>query len=57
MKLSVKKLAALLTGVLISLTGCKDNTPDIVVISETDAKEVAFEDVATNVRVVPLVSD
>jgi len=57
MKLSVKKLAALLTATFISFTGCKEKTPDVVVINEKDAKEVTFEDVAINIRVVPLISD
>jgi hypothetical protein len=42
--------------VCLVLMGCKKKV-DAVVVSDDDAKEVGFEDVATNVRVVPLVSD
>lgn len=36
---------------------CKQNDPDVVIIDDDDAVEVNFEDVATDIRVVPLVSD
>ena len=57
MNLHVRKAVAILSGVMIAFAGCKEKTTDGLVISEKDAKEVAFEDVATNIRIVPLKSD
>lgn len=57
MKLLVKYYTTLLSGIMIAFTGCREKTPEVIIINEKDAKEVAFEDVATNIRVVPLISD
>ena len=39
------------------LLSCKHVDPDVVIIDDDDAVEVNFEDVATNVRVMPIISD
>ena len=42
----------------LSIMGCAEETvQDVPIVSNDDAVEVAFEDVATDVRIVPLISD
>ena len=50
-----RNLFLALIGSLV-FAGCKDET-EIIVVNDEEAQEVWFEDVATNVRVVPLVSE
>ena len=50
-----RNLFLALIGCLV-FTGCKDET-EIIVVNDEDAQEVWFEEVATNVRVVPLMSE
>lgn len=49
-----------MTAIVVSFTGCKKTQSFVNFVSITDcdnAQEVAFEDVATDVRIVPLISD
>lgn len=51
------RLAYTLLLPTVLLISCKQNDPDVVIVDDDDAVEVNFEDVATDIRVVPLVSD
>ena len=43
---------------MLTIMGCGNvNVKDVTVVDDEDAVEVSFEDVATNVRIVPLISD
>ena len=54
------RLFVCMTAIVMSFTGCKKTQSFVNFVSITDcdkAQEVAFEDVATDVRIVPLISD
>lgn len=43
---------------MLGIAGCgKSVSTDVIVINDDDAVEVAFEDVVTDIRIVPLISD
>ena len=53
----MKKLG-LIVCAMLGIAGCVDVTvKDVPVVDDDDAVEVAFEDVATDIRIVPLISD
>lgn len=54
------RLFVCMTAIVMSFTGCKKTQSFVNFVSITDcdkAQEVAFEDVTTDVRIVPLISD
>lgn len=51
------RFAVPLLSLAIFLFSCKHNAPDFILIDDDDAVEVNFEDVATDISVVPLESD
>ena len=52
------KRISLIVCAVLGIAGCGKSVPtDVVVIDDDDAVEVAFEDVATNIKIVPLISD
>lgn len=52
------KRISLIVCAVLGIAGCGKSVPtDVVVIDDDDAVEVAFEDVATDIRIVPLISD
>ena len=53
----MKKLS-LIACAMLGIAGCGKSVPtDVPVVDDDDAVEVAFEDVATDIRIVPLISD
>ena len=53
----MKKLG-LIVCAMLGIAGCVDVTvKDVPFVDDEDAVEVAFEDVATDIRIVPLISD
>ena len=47
----------MLTCSAIMFISCKQKYSDVVIIDDDDAVEVKFEDVATNLQIVPIISD
>ena len=54
---SKKNLLIMLTCSAIMYISCKQKYSDVVIIDDDDAVEVKFEDVATNLQIVPIISD
>lgn len=57
---SINLLKSIVGGLLMTpcLIGCNNNVnEDVIIIDDQDAKEVMFEDVATDIRVIPLIAE
>ena len=52
----MKRKVLLAMPIILAFIGCKDDTSDVLVVNDDDAQEVWFEDVTSNVKVVPLKS-
>ena len=52
----MKRKVLLEMPIILAFIGCKDDTSDVLVVNDDDAQEVWFEDVTSNVKVVPLKS-
>lgn len=53
----MKKGTLIVMSALFAVIGCKKETLEVVVVNDEDAQEVWFEDLASNVKVVPLISE
>ena len=52
------KRISLIVCAVLGIAGCgKSVSTDVLVVDDDDAVEVVFEDVATDIRIVPLISD